>query len=217
MEEQEKEKVNYVKEVVEWILCILIAVVLALLVRHYIFTPTEVRQVSMKPTLIEGDRLILNKLAITMHKDFERGEIITFERPAIVNQTSSQIDQENPVAVYTEPEGLFAKFVYYGLEFGKESYIKRVIGLPGEHVLIEDGKVYINGEELVEDYLPEGRKTERKGGYYDFTVPEGYIFAMGDNRGDSTDCRSFGCIPMNKIESKVLFRFWPFNKFGKVN
>ena len=52
--------------------------------------------------------------------------------------------------------------------------------------------------------------------FNDFIVPEGYVFAMGDNRTKSTDCRSFGCIPADKIEGIVIFRFWPFNVFGKV-
>ena len=98
----------------------------------------------------------------------------------------------------------------------KISYIKRVIGLPGEHVQIKDGKVYINGEELKEDYLVEGLRTEANGQFYDFVVPNNTVFAMGDNRTESMDCRSFGCIPLEKIESKVWIRFWPFNKFGKV-
>lgn len=50
----------------------------------------------------------------------------------------------------------------------------------------------------------------------DFVVPEGTVFAMGDNRSESHDCRAFGCVPQDKIESIVLFRFWPFDKFGKV-
>lgn len=50
----------------------------------------------------------------------------------------------------------------------------------------------------------------------DFTVPEGYVFAMGDNRQKSTDCRDFGCIPIEKIEGTVLIRFWPLHKMGKV-
>ena len=100
----------------------------------------------------------------------------------------------------------------------KRSYIKRVIGLPGEHVEIKDGKVYINGNVLREDYLQAGLVTDVVGvGFDDFIVPENCVFAMGDNRNHSTDCRSFGCIPLEKIESTVSFRFWPFNKFGGVD
>ena len=103
------------------------------------------------------------------------------------------------------------------LEVNKMSYIKRVVALPGEHVQIMDGKVYINGEELKEDYLQENVVTEAKNIYLtDFTVPDGYVFAIGDNREYSGDCRAFGCIPFEKIESKVWIRFWPFDLFGKV-
>ena len=106
---------------------------------------------------------------------------------------------------------------HYVLEIGKVSYIKRVIALPGEHVKIQNGKVYVDGKELEEDYLSSSVRTEAEGGLLvDFTVPEGTVFAMGDNRQESHDCRAFGCIPQDKIESIVLFRFWPFDKFGKV-
>ena len=116
-----------------------------------------------------------------------------------------------------EPKNWFEKFTYYVLEINKMSYIKRVIALPGEHVTISDGKIYINGEELKEDYLQENVITEAKNPYLtDFIVPEGYIFAVGDNRMYSSDCRVFGCIPIEKIESKVWIRFWPLNLFGPV-
>ena len=96
-------------------------------------------------------------------------------------------------------------------------YVRRVIACPGDTVQIKNGKVYINGEELEEDYLSSSVRTEAEGGLLvDFTVPEGTVFAMGDNRAESHDCRAFGCIPQDKIESIVLFRFWPFDKFGKV-
>lgn len=78
------------------------------------------------------------------------------------------------------------------------------------------GNVYLNGELLDEEYLAEDVYTKRSGVFYDLTVPKGYVFAMGDNREESKDCRMFGCIPVSKIESKVLIRFWPFSKFGKV-
>lgn len=211
------ERKNNIKEIVEWIMCIVIAVVLALLVRHYIFTPTVVRQVSMKPNLEQGDRLILNRWAITTKQEIKRGDIITFEAPSVVDAEEVVFDKDNPVAEYSyEPSNIFSKFAYYVLEFSKTSYIKRVIGVAGDHILIKNGKVYLNGELLEEEYLAEGVYTERTGAFYDITVPEGYIFAMGDNRMQSVDCRVFGCIPLEKIESKVAFRFWPLEKFGNV-
>lgn len=211
------EKRDNLKEVIEWILCIVIAVILALLVRHYVFTPTVVRQVSMKPTMKEYDRLILDRWSITTKKEINRGDIITFEAPSLDKKTMASLDNSDPTAKYNnEPKGIFSKFLYYVLESTKSSYIKRVIGVAGDRILIKDGKVFLNGEELKEDYLVDGLKTERAGAIYDFTVPEGYIFAMGDNRAESMDCRAFGCIPLEKVESKVWIRFWPFDKFGSV-
>ena len=211
------EKKENLKEVIEWIVCIAIAIILALLVRHYIFTPTVVKQVSMKPTMKEYDRLILDRWSITTKKELERGDIITFEAPSLDKETIIKINNNNPVAIYkNQPTGLISKFVYYVLESTKTSYIKRIIGVAGDHILIQDGKVYLNGKELEEDYLASTVRTERVGACYDFTVPEGFIFAMGDNRGESMDCRAFGCIPIEKVESKIWIRFWPFDKFGSV-
>ena len=127
-------------------------------------------------------------------------------------------DASKPVAIYNdEPKNIFGKFSKYVLEINKVSYIKRVIALPGDYVELKNEKVYINGEELHEDYLDANVKTQPMGMLTAFTVPEGYVFCMGDNRPESKDCRSFGCIPQNKIESKVKLRFWPLNKFGGVN
>lgn len=207
-----------IKEILEWVYCIVIAVILALLFRYFIGTPTIVKQVSMYPTLVQDQRLWLNRWGRTTKIMPERGDIITFEAPSKKMYTQSEIDENNPVAKYeNEPTNIFSKFVYYVLEIGKESYIKRVIALPGEHVQIKDGKVYINDEELDEPYLQEGIITDVTGaGFDDFVVPENCVFAMGDNRNHSTDCRAFGCIPLEKIESKVAIRIWPLNAWGKV-
>lgn len=208
-----------IKEMLEWIYCIVIAIILAILVRYYLITPTIVQMPSMYPTLQENERLILGRWTRTVKGNLERGDIITFEAPSEDYVSYTQENLSNPIAKYEDnPEGLFDKFIYYVLEINKKSYIKRVIGLPGEHVKIENGKTYINGEELKEEYLQETVQTESLGGIYiDTTVPENCYFVMGDNRSASTDSRRFGCIPKEKIESKVLIRFWPLNKFGIIN
>ena len=207
------------KEILEWVYCIIIAVVLALLVRYFVGTPTIVKQPSMYPTLKENQRLWLNRWDRTLKKMPQRGDIITFEAPSEMYLTESQIEANDVTAKYEyEPKSVVGKFVYYVLEISKTSYIKRVIALPGEHVEIKDGKVYINGEEYKEDYLQPGVVTDlSKGELSDFVVPENCVFAMGDNRSQSIDCRAFGCIPLEKIESKVFIRFWPLKLFGKVN
>ena len=99
---------------------------------------------------------------------------------------------------------------------GKTSYIKRVIAIAGDHILIKNAKVYLNNNLLQEDYLSDDVYTERTGQFYDLTVPEGCVFVMGDNRTKSTDSRVFGCIPIEKIEGIVSARFWSLDKFGKV-
>lgn len=205
------------KEVLEWVYCILIAVILALLVRYFLGTPTIVQQPSMFPTLKENQRLILNRLPKTFKKMPSRGEIITFEAPSEY-LTSLDTTRDNAVAEYkNEPKGIFSKFRYYVLEVGKTSYIKRVIGLPGERITIKEGKVYINGELLDEPYLQNDVYTSAIDmPFSDIVVPEGTVFVMGDNRRQSVDSRRLGCIPLEKIESKVFIRIWPLNLFGKV-
>ena len=207
-----------IKEILEWVYCIIIAIVLALLFRYFIGTPTVVQQVSMYPTLVENQRLWLNRWGRTTKTLPERGDIITFEAPSKKMYAESEIDQSNPIAKYEdEPTNIFGKFTKYVLEIGKDSYIKRVIALPGKHVKIKDGKVYINDKELEEKYLQDGIVTDvLETGFTDFIVPENCVFAMGDNRSHSTDCRAFGCIPLEKIESKVAIRIWPLNVWGKV-
>lgn len=206
------------KEILEWVYCIIIALVLAMLFRYFIGTPTIVKQESMYPTLIQDERLWLNRWGRTTKTLPERGDIITFEEPAKIEYTSSEIDESNPVAKYNDRTG-FDWFIHNFLEIGKRSYIKRVIALPGEHVEIKNGSVYIDGEELDEPYLQDGIVTDILNGvgFDDFVVPENCVFAMGDNRNHSTDCRAFGCIPLEKIESTVAIRIWPLNKWGHVD
>ena len=210
---------NIMKEIWEWIYCIIIAIVIAILVKYFLCTPTVVQMDSMYPTLKQGDRLLLNRTVRTFKKEYKRGDIITFEAPTKEKYyDNEEVDINNPIAKYDDKTGnnLWKKFTYDVLEIGKRNYIKRVIGLPGEHVQIIDGYVYINGEIYNEDYLDDSVLTTITGKFYDIIVPENSLFVMGDHRSVSLDSRSFGCIPYSKIESRVAFRFWPINKFGKV-
>lgn len=206
------------KKILEWEFSIILAIILALLFKYYVGSPAVVNQSSMSPTLEQDQKLWLNKWETTRNELPKRGDIITFEQPSKTKYTYEEMEKFDKIAKYeNEPTGLFNRFTYYVLELNKNNYIKRVIALPGEYVEIKNEKVYINGEELEEGYLPEGTITNvTEEGLNNFIVPENCVFAMGDNREHSIDCRAFGCIPLEKIEGKVWIRIWPFNEFGKV-
>lgn len=98
-------------------------------------------------------------------------------------------------------------------------YIKRVIGLPDETVLLKNSVYYINGNKLEEPYI--GSTVYTSAGTFlkegeEITVPEGMYFLSGDNRPNSSDSREFGPIPIEDIIGKALFRYWPANKFYVV-
>ena len=203
------------KNILEWIACIIIALVITLLFRYFVATPTVVKQVSMYPTLKENQRLLVTRTFRITSKEPKVGDIVTFEAPSYV-YSSTNADQSNPVAIYVEEDrGLISSFLYNAIEITKKSYIKRVIAVAGDHVEIKDGVVFVNNIQLKEEYLQDDVVTESEV-FYDFIVPEGYFFAVGDNRTKSTDCRALGCIPMEKLEGIVVFRFWPFDVFGKI-
>lgn len=207
---KEKVKKSIARETMEWIGSFFIAFAAAVIIKYFIFTPTLVKQGSMTPTILDGERVLINKLVKTFNGEYKRGDIITFEQPV-------GVDFENGVAEYNPIDGFREFFTHEVLEVGKVSYIKRVIGIAGDHVYIENGEVFVNGENIEEPYLQDDVITPRKGEFYDIKVPEGYVFAMGDNREGSTDCRVFGCVPLNEIEGRVTYRIWPLKAFGKID
>lgn len=155
----------------------------------YFIRPTIVKQSSMEDTLHENDYMIMYKQAYR-NKDPERGDIIIFQ--------SELVDEDS----------------------GKDKLlIKRVIGLPGDQITIDDGKVYINGKAYEEDYLKDGYtpafEIPAEGETY--TVPDGMYFCMGDNRVGSIDSRTseVGCVDRDLIKGKVIVRLFPFNKIQK--
>lgn len=98
-------------------------------------------------------------------------------------------------------------------------FIKRVIGTPGDEVMVKDGHVYRNGQLLEEKYLPPDYVT--RGGQFmregiPVVVPENNILVMGDNRGHSSDSREWGFVPDGNIVGRAFFRYWPFNRAGLV-
>ena len=100
-----------------------------------------------------------------------------------------------------------------------EEYIKRIIGLPGDKVSVQNGKVYVNNTLLDEKYLPQGLETQGNLFLQDgqtVTVPEGQYFVMGDNRPNSSDSRVWGFVTSQEITGKAWFVYWPLNLAGTV-
>jgi signal peptidase I len=95
-----------------------------------------------------------------------------------------------------------------------KSFIKRVIGVAGDHVRIEDGRVYLNGKELVEDYVPRAYADNRS--YPDALVPPDSYFVLGDHRSLSNDSRDFGPVDASYIYGKAVFGYWPVDKLGRL-
>lgn len=96
--------------------------------------------------------------------------------------------------------------------------IKRVIGLAGDKVEVKDGKVYVNGKELPEDYIKGDYTEVVDERYANYTVPEGEVYVMGDNRvhNQSLDSRKIGPVEINKIGGRAIFRFLPLKNFGRL-
>lgn len=155
----------------------------------YFIRPTIVKQSSMEDTLRENDYLIMYRLAYKNHEP-ERGDIIIFQS-SLINEDSGR----------------------------DKLLIKRVIGLPGDEIMIKSDQLYINGEAYHEEYLKDGYtpafEIPPEGETYQ--VPEGTYFCMGDNRVGSVDSRrsEVGVISRDDIKGKVIVRLFPFNKIRR--
>jgi signal peptidase I len=97
----------------------------------------------------------------------------------------------------------------------EKSYIKRVIGLPGDTIAVEDGYVLVNGKKLEENYVPPEYRDDRP--YPATVVPPDQYFVLGDHRISSNDSRAWGFVPRNYIYGKAVFVFWPLDRIGSVH
>lgn len=173
------------------------AMIIAFVIKTFVAQAFYIPSGSMLPQLQIGDRVVVSKLAYRLH-DPNRGDIVVFDAP---NQLDVADDRPLPgriVKGFLESIGLSTP--------STEEYIKRVIGLPGERVEGRDGRVYVNGRELVEPYLPQGPTTR------DFDariLGDDELFVMGDNRENSADSRIFGPIKASTVVGRAFVRVWP--------
>ena len=190
-EEAEARRNARVRSAIEWVAVIVGALVVALVVKTFLFQAFYIPSASMEPTLEKGDRVLVNKLSYDLH-DVHRGDIVVFELP--------------PEEV--GPDGI-------------KDLIKRVIGLPGDIIETRDGVVYINDRRLEEPYLAEGTVTGdpsagNNPGITRQRVPEGTVFVMGDNRANSHDSRyaDRGPIPIDSIVGRAFVVVWPLSSIS---
>jgi signal peptidase I len=194
---------------------VLMALILAILIKTFVVQAFYIPSPSMVPTLKPDDRVLVTRIPYYLHGP-EHGDIVVFEDP-------------NPDA---QPErSSFGEALHWltqkiGVEKpDNEDFIKRVIGLPGDRIVAKKGIVYVNGRALDEAYLTQ--PTRWPTGLGTITVPEGMLFVMGDNRANSLDSRyglgirdpdqgGVGFIPIDSVIGKAFVIVWPTDRWGGV-
>jgi signal peptidase I len=179
-----QQKLGRVRSLREWATVIAGAIGIALIVRAFLLASFFIPSPSMTPTLHNGDRVLVNKLAYRVH-DVHRGDVVVFERPPELKDAPEVKD-----------------------------LIKRVIGLPGETVEFRDGRILIDGHLLDEPYLPAGTQTLAKTKGETITVAEGDVLVLGDNRENSKDGRYFGPFSQKLIVGRAFVLYFPMKNLG---
>ncbi len=195
-------KKSFAKEIVQWLEAIFLAVVVAFLIRGFIFEPVYVEGESMENTFFTSERLIIYKLGYYFQAP-QPGDVIVLQ--------------------YQEGMSRFLPFMK-NLPFFKKAipsisevdFIKRVIAVPGDRLDMRDGYVYINNVKINEPYLKQKGVTYSQSLETPLVIPPDKVAVMGDNRLDSKDSRQIGLIDYNRIKGKVVLRIWPLKDFGGV-
>lgn len=184
------------KEIGSWLIYIAAAFIIASLLNVFVFQITRVQGSSMVPTLNHGDLYIISKIGSVTDSCPDYEDIIVIDsrssRIRTLGDDFTDILKYNVISSLLNPT---TEDIYW---------VKRVIGLPGDKIKMEDGKVYRNGIKLAETYVNPAEKPMYSGS--EVEIPEGYIWVMGDNRNHSTDSRVIGPVPIENVIGKLKFK-----------
>jgi signal peptidase I len=200
--DQENRKRKQLPFWLEFPLLVGVALLVAILIKTFLFQAFYIPSGSMENTLEVNDRVLVNKLAYRIG-DIQRGDVIVFDDPR------GGFGQAEESVVDSALRNLFESI---GLAAPRSEFIKRVIGLPGEVVEGRDGVVFVNGVPLYEPYLKDPGEPISTFGPID--VPADALFVMGDNRSESQDSRFFGPIPTEDVVGKAFVIIWPPSRWG---
>ena len=195
------------RTVAELVLTVAVALGLAVAIQAFIVKPYEIPSGSMEPTLSIGQRILVDRLA----NDFSSpkvGQVWVFHPPvseSCANSSEGRFGGRDPQACDVA-----------GAKESGQTFVKRVVGLPGDRLSIRNGHVYRNGRRE-----PDGFTTPCGSGGEcrfpkTFTVPSGDYYMMGDNRPDSLDSRFWGPVPRSWMIGKAFFTYWPPSRIGTL-
>jgi len=179
----------------EYAEAILIAVVVAFLLRAFVVQAFKIPSGSMKRTLLVGDYVVVEKVGYRFREP-SRGDVIVFKYP----------HQDNELTVGKWFRETY-ELVVHRRRVPRRDYVKRIIGVPGDVVMGKGGRVYVNGERLSEPYV-HGPAADEFG---PFKAPAESYFVMGDYRAESRDSRYWGFVPRRLIKGRAAFIYWSWS------